>query len=161
MFAMFAKLKRFFFSALVGAIGIGVAGVLFAYLNGMDDGSTLLWILGWLLIGFIVNVTIGFVVSGNKLSKFVMWGIIAGVVAGFLSADPSYDLWMKMGIIGLTLGIGIGIAGVSYTPPADKKPAPKQKEEPKDPRNIPCDECGSLVAEDDNFCHECGTEFEE
>ncbi|MDD4924144.1 MAG: hypothetical protein PHF74_04840 [Dehalococcoidales bacterium] len=154
---MFSKMRKIIMSSLVGAIGIGIAGVLFAYLQEMEEGSTWLWILGWLLIGLIINVTLGFIIGSKKISNFAIWGVLAGVVGGFLSADPDYDLWMKIGIIGLALGIGIGAAGSYYTPPVVKQPEPKKK----DDRTITCDECGALVAEDDCYCHECGTEFEE
>ena len=157
---MFSKMRKIIISSIAGALGIGIAGVLFAYLMDMEEGSTWLWILGWLLIGLIINVTIGFILGSKKITNFAMWGVVAGVVGGFLSADASYELWMKIGIIGLALGIGIGAAGASFTPEA---PKPDKKTEPqkKDDRTITCDECGALVAEDDCYCHECGTEFEE
>ena len=110
-------------SSLVGALGIGIAGVLFGYLQSDEETSTWLWILGWLLIGLIINVTIGYIIGSKKMSNFAMWGVIAGVVGGFLSVDPGYELWMKIGIIGLALGIGMGAAGASYTrnPKIDSK----------------------------------------
>jgi MFS family permease len=155
---MFSKMRKIIISSLVGGIGIGIAGVLFAYLQTMEEENTWLWILGWLLIGLIVNVTLGFIIGSKKITTFAMWGVVAGVVGGFLSGNPDYELWMKIGIIGLAIGVGMGAAGASYTPPVEKKIEPKKKE---DERTITCDECGALVAEDDCYCHECGTEFEE
>ncbi|NLT28434.1 MAG: hypothetical protein GXX97_05115 [Dehalococcoidales bacterium] len=158
---MFSKMRKIIMSSLVGALGIGIAGVLFGYLQSDEEISTWLWILGWLLIGLIINVTIGYIIGSKKMSNFAMWGVIAGVVGGFLSVDPGYELWMKIGIIGLALGIGMGAAGASYTPEPPKTDNKKQETKKTDDRTITCDECGALVAEDDCYCHECGTEFEE
>jgi hypothetical protein len=146
-------------SSLVGAVGIGIAGVLFAYLQTMEEENVWLWILGWLLIGLIINVTIAFILGSKKMTGFAMWGAIAGIAGGFLSGNPDYELWMKIGIIGLMLGIGIAIPGSSFTPEAAKKDN-KADSKKKDDRTITCDECGAKVADDDNYCHECGTEFE-
>ncbi len=158
---MFSKMRKVIISSLMGAVGIGIAGVLFAYLETMEDDNTWLWILGWLLIGLIINSTLGFILGSKKITNFAMWGVIAGVVGGFLSGDPDYDFWMKMGIIGLALGIGMGAAGASFTPEIPKTDNKKPETKKTDDRTITCDECGALVAEDDCYCHECGTEFEE
>jgi hypothetical protein len=156
---MFSKMRKMIMSSIVGAIGIGIAGVLFAYLQTMEEENVWLWILGWLLIGLIINVTIAFILGSKKMTTFAMWGAIAGIAGGFLSGNPDYELWMKIGIIGLMLGIGIGIPGSSFTPEAAKKDN-KADSKKKDDRTITCDECGAKVADDDNYCHECGTEFE-
>ena len=153
---MFSRMRKMIISSLVGAVGIGIAAVLFAYLQTMEEENVWLWIMGWLLIGLAINFTIGFTLGSKKITNFAMWGIIAGVVGGFLSGNPDYEFWMQMGIIGLILGVGVGAACGSYTPAVETKPEPKKKDE----RKITCDECGALVAEDDCYCHECGTEFE-
>ena len=156
---MFSKMRKMIMSSLVGAIGIGIAGVLFAYLQTMEEENVWLWILGWLLIGLIINVTLAFILGSKKMTTFAMWGAIAGIAAGFLSGNPDYELWMKIGIAGLMLGIGMGIPGSSFTPEPAKKDN-KADSKKKDDRTITCDECGAKVADDDNYCHECGTEFE-
>jgi len=156
---MFSKMRKMIMSSIVGAIGIGIAGVLFAYLQTMEEENVWLWILGWLLIGLIINVTIAFILGSKKMTTFAMWGAIAGIAGGFLSGNPDYERCMKIGIIGLMLGIGIGIPGSSFTPEAAKKDN-KADSKKKDDRTITCDECGAKVADDDNYCHECGTEFE-
>ena len=158
---MFSKMRKVIISTLVGAIGIGIAAVVFSYLQTMEEFNTWLWILGWLLIGLIINVTLGFIVGSKKIMNFAMWGVVAGVTGGFLSGDPDYELWMKMGILGLAIGIGMGAAGGSFTPETPKTDNKKQETKQTDDRTVTCDECGALVAEDDCYCHECGTEFEE
>lgn len=158
---MFSKMRKVIISSLVGAIGIGIAAVVFAYLQTMEEENTWLWILGWLLIGLIINVTLGFILGSKKITNFAMWGVVAGVVGGFLSGNPDYEFWMKMGILGLAIGIGMGAAGASFTPETPKTDNKKQETKKTDDRTITCDECGALVAEDDCYCHECGTEFEE
>ena len=156
---MFSRMKKMIMSSLIGAAGIGIAGVLFAYLQTMEEENAWMWIFGCLIIGLIINVTIGFILSNKIIMNFAMWGIIAGGVGGFLSGNPDYELWMKIGIIGLALGIGMGAAGASFTPESAKTDNKKDNKK-KDDRTITCDECGAMVADDDNYCHECGTEFE-
>ena len=156
---MFSRMKKMIMSSLIGAVGIGIAGVLFAYLQTMEEENAWMWIFGCLIIGLIINVTIGFILSNKIIMNFAMWGIIAGGVGGFLSGNPDYELWMKIGIIGLALGIGMGAAGASFTPESAKTDNKKDNKK-KDDRTITCDECGAMVADDDNYCHECGTEFE-
>jgi hypothetical protein len=152
-------MKKMIMSSLVGAAGLGIAGVLFAYLQTMEEENVWLWIMGWLLIGLIINITLAFILGSKKMTTFAMWGIIAGVVGGFLSGNPDYELWMKIGIAGLAIGIGIGAPGASFSSEPAKKDN-KADAKKKDERPFTCDECGAKVADDDNYCHECGTEFE-
>ena len=69
---MFSKMRKVIISTLVGAIGIGIAAVVFSYLQTMEEFNTWLWILGWLLIGLIINVTLGFIVGSKKIMNFAM-----------------------------------------------------------------------------------------
>jgi hypothetical protein len=158
---MFSKMKKIIVSSLVGAIGLGLSGILYGYLQTSEEDNAWLWILGWLLIGLIGISTIGFALGGSKkMSNFAMWGAIAGIAGGFLTGGADYELWIQMAIIGLILGVGVGAACASYTPEIPQTNGKKQDNKKKDERTITCDECGAKVAEDDNYCHECGTEFE-
>jgi hypothetical protein len=148
---MFSKMQKIILSSLVGAIGLGIAGIIFGYLQTMEDNAWL-WILGWLGIGIISSATLGFTLGGRKkVGSFTVWGAIAGVVSGFLTGGSEYELWLQMAIIGLVFGVAMGIACASFTPAVTKK---------SDDRNIHCDECKAMVSKNDKYCPNCGTEFE-
>jgi ribose/xylose/arabinose/galactoside ABC-type transport system permease subunit len=153
---MFSKMKKVIISTLIGALGLGISGLLFATLQTMEEENIWLWILGWVVIGIISMAVLGFSLGGTKkLSNSAMWGAAAGVASGFLTGNPDYELWLKMAIIGLLFGAAMGMVCGSFNPESKKKENKKADE-----RAIRCDECGAKVAKDDKYCHECGTEFE-
>jgi hypothetical protein len=139
--------------ALWGALGLGIAGLIFGYVQDTEDPWT--WIFGLVGAGFFGCGAIGLMLGKRKMgTKFAIYGVIGGVVGGYLTGGSDYEFWLQMAIIGLVFGavLGILIGGMDKGEKNDKKS--------NGGRDLRCDECKGMVGKDDKYCPNCGIEFE-
>jgi len=146
---MFSKMNKIIKFSLLGALGFGIAGAVFGYIQTNEDGW--FWILGLAFIGLIGGATIGFTLGGRKkASNFAIFGTIAGVVGGYITNNSDFEPWLQMAIIGLVFGVTLGAVIAMWEKGKGKS----------DDRELVCDECNGKVGKKDKFCPNCGVEFE-
>ena len=146
---MFFKINRIIKFSLLGIVGFGVSGAILGYIHTTENSW--LWLLGFAAIGIAGGITLGFILGGRKTAKnLAMFGAIAGVLGGFLISNSSYEPWLQMTIIGIVIGIVIGIA-FALLEAGDMKSTGKE---------LYCSECKRKIGKNDNYCSNCGLEFE-
>jgi uncharacterized membrane protein YeaQ/YmgE (transglycosylase-associated protein family) len=146
---MFSKMNKIIKFSLLGALGFGIGGAVFGYIQTNEDGW--FWILGLAFIGLIGGATIGFILDGRKkASNFAIFGTIAGVVGGYITNNSDFEPWLKMAIIGLVFGVMFGAVIATWEKGKGKS----------DDRELRCDKCNGKVGKKDKFCPNCGVEFE-
>jgi len=146
---MFSNLNRIIRFSLLGALGFGAGGAIFGYAQTTDDGW--LWLLGLAAIGLVVGVTLGIFLGGRKEAiNLAMYGAIAGVVGGYITSDSDFEPWLQLTIVGLVFGIALGVA-LAFSGTRGRESKDKE---------LRCSECNGKVGKNDNYCPNCGTEFE-
>lgn len=146
---MFSKLNRIIKFSLLGILGFGAGGAILGYIQTTENSW--LWLLGLAVIGLVGGVTLGFILGGRKkVSRLAIFGAIAGIVGGFFTSNSDYEPWLKMAIIGVIVGIVFGIA-FALAETGERKSID---------RELRCGECNSKVGKKDNYCPNCGVEFE-
>jgi hypothetical protein len=146
---MFNKLQRIIIFSLLGALAFGSGGAILGYIQTIENSW--IWLLGLAGIGLIAGATLGFLSGGRKnISSLGILGVVAGLIVGYFTYNPSYETWLKLAIIGLVLGIIIGISFVSSG----------TGERSYNNRNLRCSECKGKASKNDKYCPNCGAEFD-
>ena len=146
---MFLKINRIIRFSLLGIVGFGISGAILGYIHTTDDSW--LWLLGFAVIGIVGGVTLGFILGGRKTAQnLAMFGAIAGVLGGFFVSNSDYEPWLQMAIIGIVFGLFIGVA-FALLETGNMKSTGKE---------LYCSECNCKIGKNDNYCPNCGLEFE-
>ncbi len=146
---MFSKIGRVIRFSLLGFAGFGISGAILGYIHTTENSW--LWLLGFTAIGIVSGGTLGFILGGSRTARnLTMFGAIAGVLGGYLISNSDYDPWLKIIIISIVFGIGIGFA-FTQLDLGDRRSSGKA---------LYCSECESQIGKDDNYCPNCGLEFE-
>lgn len=146
---MFSKMNRIIKFSLLGALGFGAGGAILGYIQTTEDSW--LWLLGLAAIGLIGGATIGFILGGRKkVTNLAVFGALAGIIGGFLTNNSEYEPWLQMAIIGLIVGIVFGVVFALLETGKIKSTD----------RELHCGECDSKIGKNDNYCPNCGVEFE-
>jgi len=146
---MFSKMNRLVKYSLLGIVGFGIGGAILGYIHTTENSW--LWLLGFTAIGVVVGATLGFILGGRKAArKLAMFGAIAGVLGGFFVSSSDYEPWLQMTVIGIVIGMVLGIA-FALLETGDKKSTGKE---------LYCGECDGKISKNDNYCPNCGAEFE-
>jgi len=146
---MFSKMKIIIKFSLLGALGFGIGGAILGYIHTTENSW--LWLLGLAAIGLFGGVTLGFILGGRKRAyNLAVFGAIAGVVGGFFTSNSDYEPWLQMTIIGAVVGVVLGVAFALL----------ETGERKSTDRELLCGECDSKIGKNDNYCPNCGVEFE-
>jgi uncharacterized membrane protein YeaQ/YmgE (transglycosylase-associated protein family) len=145
---MFSNITRKIKFTLLGMIGFGVGGAVLGYVHTTENNW--LWLLGFTTIGLIIGASLGFILGGRKTArKLAIFGAIAGVLGGFFITNSDNELWLQITIIGILVGIVLGFA-FSQMETDDRKTS----------KELYCEDCNHKIGKDDNYCSNCGIEFE-
>lgn len=146
---MFSKMNRIIKYSLLGILGFGIGGAILGYVHTTENSW--LWLLGFTAIGVVVSIALGFILGGRKTAqKLAIFGAIAGVLGGFFVSTSGYEPWLQMTIVGIVVGIVLGIA-FAILETGDNKSTGKE---------LYCSDCNSKIGKNDNYCSNCGLEFE-
>lgn len=146
---MFSKMNRIIKFSLLGTIGFGIGGAILGYIHTTENSW--LWLLGFAAIGVAGGATLGFILGDRKKAlNLAMFGAIAGVLSGFFVSNSDYEPWLQMTIVGIVVGILLGVA-FALLETGEKKSTDKM---------FSCGECGTKIDKNDNYCPNCGVEFE-
>jgi len=147
---MFSKMNRIIMFSLLGVLGFGIGGAILGYIHTTENSW--LWLAGLAVIGILGGATIGFFLGGRKKAyNLAFFGAIAGVVGGFFTSNSDFEPWLQMTIIGIVAGIVLGVAFAMLEPGEGKSTG----------KELICSDCNSKIGKDDNYCPNCGAEFEE
>ena len=146
---MFSKMNRIITFSLLGVLGFGIGGAILGYIHTTENSW--LWLLGLAVIGVVGGATLGFILGGRKRAyNLAVFGAIAGVLGGFFTSNSDYEPWLQMTIIGAVVGVVLGVAFALFET-GERKPTD---------REFHCGECDSKIGKNDNYCPNCGVEFE-
>ena len=146
---MFSKMKNIIKFSLLGALGFGIGGAILGYIHTTENSW--LWLLGLAVIGVVGGATLGFILGGRKRAyNLAVFGAIAGVLGGFFTSNSDYEPWLQMTIIGAVVGVVLGVAFALL----------ETGERKSTDRELHCGECDSKIGKNDNYCPNCGVEFE-
>lgn len=146
---MFSKVNRIIKFSLLGVFGFGIGGVILGYIHTTENGW--LWLLGLAVIGILGGATLGFFLGGRKKAyNLAFFGAIAGVIGGFFIGDSNFEPLLQMTIVGVVVGIVLGVAFAILETGEGKSTG----------RGYICGDCNGRIGRDDNYCPNCGAEFE-
>jgi Na+/proline symporter len=150
MIAKFLKILRY---AVLFTIGFGIVGAVLGLMHTLQNEW--LWLAGFAFMGGFAGIILGLTTERYKmLLQLFLIGSVVGAVSYYTISSSEFEPWLQMTILGALFGMFAGVV-IPLLDKGKKSLPPKSKGV-----TFECDECGGQVGEDDNFCSNCGTEFE-